>query len=151
MILGAKGGKSRVVRFSNSTKASIDEWCALRGNEPGSLFCPVDKAGNIAVSAMSTTSIGKMLMRRARAAGVRFFTMHDLRRTFITNGWAIGIPGTQLKTIAGHSSIETTASYDRGELEEALKSGERIHYPSFRHSQNSDPPPIEPAARNGHG
>lgn len=134
IIRRAKGGKTRSVRVANSTKESIEEWIGFRSSEPGPLFCPVDKVGRVELSGMSTTAIGSMLKKRAKEAGVKPFTMHDLRRTFLTNGWAIGIPGTQLKTIAGHASIETTASYDRGELEEALKAGERLHYPSLRHA-----------------
>ena len=135
VIRGAKGGKTRTVRVSNSTKDSLDEWISLRGDVPGPLFCPVDKAGHTHVTRLSTTAIGKMLRKRASQAGVKPFTMHDLRRTFLTNGWAIGIPGTQLKMIAGHSSIETTAAYDRGDLEEALKASARLHYPSLRHAR----------------
>lgn len=134
VIRKAKGGKTRTIRAANSTKDSLDEWLTLRGGEPGALFCPVNKGGNVELSSMSTTAIGKMLKKRAREAGVKSFTMHDLRRTFLTNGWSIGIPGTQLKTIAGHASIETTAAYDRGDLEEALESSERLHYPSMRGS-----------------
>ena len=76
-----------------------------------------------------------MLSKRAEQAGVKPFTMHDLRRSFLTNGWAIGIPGVELQTLAGHASIVTTAGYDRGGLEQALASGEWLHYPSMRRNQ----------------
>lgn len=132
LIRDSIGGRSRTIRASNSTKESIAEWLQFRGNEPGPLFCPVTKAGRIKLSSMSAVALGKMLRKRAREASVKPFTMHDLRRTFLTNGWSIGIPGTQLKTIAGHSSIETTASYDRGDLEEALRAAEKLYYPSMR-------------------
>jgi len=131
-IIGGKGGKDRQIRASNSTKESIEEWIELRGSEPGPLFCPVNKGGRVFVGSVSKSSLGKMLAKRAEQAGVKPFTMHDLRRSFLTNGWAMGIPGVQLQTLAGHSSIVTTAGYDRGGLEQALASGERLHYPSLR-------------------
>lgn len=132
VIRNSKGGKTRTIRASNSTKESISEWLQFRGNQSEPLFCPVVKGGQVKLTSLSTVAIGKMLKKRAKQAGVKPFTMHDLRRTFLTNGWSVGIPGTQLKTIAGHSSIETTTSYDRGDLEEALKISEKLHYPSMR-------------------
>ena len=38
----------------------------------------------------------------------------------------------ELPRFGGHSSIETTASYDRGDLEEALRAAEKLYYPSMR-------------------
>ena len=132
VIVASKNGKSRTIRASNATKESLDEWLELRGDAPGALFCRVSKGGEILISQISTTSLNRMLKKRASQAGVEAFSMHDLRRSFITAGWELGIPGTQIQTIAGHSSIATTASYDRGDLETALKNGERLHYPSMR-------------------
>ena len=155
-IKKSKGKKSRTIRASNSTKESLDEWIALRGDDPGSLFLPIRKSGAIQYkqtktttklrsdgnevkereevpASMSTVGFSKMIEKRALQAGVKPFAMHDLRRTFITNGWAIGISGVELQTIAGHSSLETTASYDRGDLEDALaNTSGRLHYPSKR-------------------
>lgn len=131
VILG-KGNKTRTVRASNSVKRSLDEWLELRGDEKGPLFCRVRKDGKIHVAAISTTALDKMLKRRASQAGVAAFTCHDLRRSFLTNGWAAGIPGVFLQRIAGHSSMSTTSSYDRSDLESALRSTEKLHYPSLR-------------------
>lgn len=137
IIRSSKNGKTRTIRASNATKDSLDEWLELRGDSPGALFCRVLKGGDIAIEKISTTSLNRMLKKRASQAGVEAFSMHDLRRSFITAGWELGIPGTQIQTIAGHSSIATTASYDRGDLETALKSGERLHYPSMRAKRTS--------------
>jgi len=131
-IIGGKGDKDRQIRASNGTKETLEEWIELRGSEPGPLFCPVNKGGRVFVTSTSKSSLGKMLAKRAEQAGVKPFTIHDLRRSFLTNGWAMGIPGVQLQTLAGHASIVTTAGYDRGGLEQALASGERIPAPNLR-------------------
>lgn len=131
-IQNGKGGKSRTIRAANATKTSLDEWIDLRGDEEGPLFCRVNKAGRIHVAPMSKTALDKMLKRRAAQAGVKPFSAHDLRRTFLTNGWAAGIPGVYLQRIAGHATLSTTSAYDRSDIESALKSSERLHYPSAR-------------------
>ena len=135
IIRKSKGGKTRTIRAANSTKDSLDEWLSLRGSEPGPLFCAVDKAGNVKKSGLTQQSLSKILHKRAEEAGVKRFGAHDLRRTFLTEGWRRGIPGTQLQKLAGHSSMSTTASYDRGSLETALQSSERLHYPSMRNAE----------------
>ena len=131
-IRNGKGNKSRTIRAANSTKISMDEWLKFRGDEPGPLFCAINKAGDIKISGLSQQSLSKLMHRRADEAGIPRFAIHDLRRTFITKGWAIGIPGVRLQMLAGHSSQATTASYDRGSLEDALKEVDKLHYPSQR-------------------
>ena len=49
----------------------------------------------------------KVLCRRV---GVNSFTLHDLRRSCITN-WARGLPIQTVQYLAGHSSIETKRKY----------------------------------------
>lgn len=152
VIKSGKGGKSRVIRASNATKGSLDEWLIFRGSAPGALFCQVDKSGEVITEAyqyeikkgdregeivtvkpgLSTTAIGKILRHRAAQAGVKTFTMHDLRRSYATVAWRIGISGPQIQYIMGHASMATTAAYDRGDQELALQSSDRIHYPSQR-------------------
>lgn len=132
-IRNGKGGKDRTIRAANSTKDSLEEWLGFRGSGAGPLFCPVNKSDHVKQAGLSSTALQAMLHKRAAQAGVKIFSAHDLRRTFLTNGWAAGIPGTQLQAIAGHSSIDTTARYDRGDLETALtNTAGRLHYPSGR-------------------
>jgi len=132
-ILDGKGGEDREIRAANSTKHALGEWIELRGSEPGPLFTAVNKAGRVFSDVgLSKSSLGKMLSKRAKQAGLEPFTLHDLRRTYATNAWALGIPGVQIQSIMGHASIETTAGYDRGALEQALKNGERLHFPNPR-------------------
>ena len=135
IIQNGKGGKARTIRAANSTKDSLDEWIEIRGSDPGPLFCRIKKAGKIEIAPISSQGLSGMLKKRGEDAGVKAFTFHDLRRTFVSNGWAIGIPGSQLQEVAGHSSMATTAAYDRGDLETALtNTSGRLHYPSQRRS-----------------
>jgi integrase len=45
-----------------------------------------------------------------RRAKVEAFTLHDLRRSCITN-WAKSLPIQAVQQLAGHSNIETTRKY----------------------------------------
>jgi integrase len=62
-----------------------------------------------------------------RRAGVKSCTMHDLRRSCLTN-WAREVPAHVLQKLAGHSSMETTLKYyhtvDRSDLERARRVGD---------------------------
>lgn len=121
-ILGGKGDKDRNVRTYNSTRESLDAWIALRGDDPGPLFCPILKNGRIlAGEGVSSVAITKMIYRRAEEAKVARFSFHDLRRSFATSAWEKGIPGPDIQKVMGHADISTTARYDRGSEERALR------------------------------
>lgn len=45
-----------------------------------------------------------------RKAGIEAFTLHDLRRSCITN-WAAHLPIHVVQQLAGHSDIKTTQHY----------------------------------------
>ena len=47
---------------------------------------------------------------RCRQAGVKEYTLHDLRRSCITN-WALHLPIHVVQKLAGHSDIKTTQTY----------------------------------------
>ena len=52
----------------------------------------------------------RKLKTRCRHAGIKEFSIHDLRRSCITN-WAKRLPIQTVQYLAGHSSIETTRKY----------------------------------------
>ena len=47
---------------------------------------------------------------RRRQAGVKKYTLHDLRRSAVTN-WASRLPIHVVQKLAGHSDIKTTQTY----------------------------------------
>ena len=82
-IRRGKGRKPRVCYATNGAADALADWLALRGNEPGALFCPVSQTGQIAYRRMIGHAFHKICSKRAGQAGVKEFTPHDLRRTFI--------------------------------------------------------------------
>jgi site-specific recombinase XerD len=112
-----KGNKERTVYFSDGgARRAIRRWLRVRGGGGGPLLCPVSKTGSVALRRMSAQAVYKILERRARRAGLRRFSPHDLRRTFASDLLGLGADISAVQQLLGHASVETTVLYDmRGE------------------------------------
>jgi integrase len=111
-VVDGKGKKDRTVFIDNGAQRAMEDWLAVRGDEPGALFIPVHQTGQMRVDQMTPQAVYAILKKRAKQAGVTNVSPHDLRRTAISNL----IEATDLSTaqkIAGHSDPKTTALYDR--------------------------------------
>jgi hypothetical protein len=81
----------QVVRYMGC--APVDSWLDLRGNEPGGVFCPVNRWGRFrkvkgceALKAMTTEAARLILAEHSAQAGItKRITWHDFRRTLIRN------------------------------------------------------------------
>lgn len=111
--LVGKGDKERDWHLYNGARSLMLEWLALRGAEPGPVFCRTNKAGEILLRPMSTTSAHRSLMRRARQAGIEKLSLHDFRRTLVGDLLDKEVDLVTVSAIVGHSSVATTAAYDR--------------------------------------
>lgn len=113
LIRGAKGRKDRIVYLPVGSVKAVKDWLAVRGNEPGPLLHPFDKAGRIIKRRISEQAVTKALQKRGFQAKVAHFSPHDLRRTFISNLLDAGVDLATAASLAGHSSTDVTARYDR--------------------------------------
>lgn len=108
-----KGNKQRTNYIENGAADAMSDWLKVRGAEPGPLFIPIDRHGNMELTRLSPQAIYNMVNRRIAQAAIRDFSPHDLRRTYISDGLDAGVDlATAAKTV-GHSSPLTTARYDR--------------------------------------
>lgn len=129
----AKGRKDRKAFPSGGARAALDDWLAVRSDEPGALFCPVNRGGRIAPRRMTDQAIYNALRKRSLAAGVPRFSPHDLRRTFTSNLIDVGVDLVTVQGLVGHSKIDTTAKYDRrGEQVRKCAAGV-LHVPYVAH------------------
>lgn len=112
-LLG-KGNKERTFYVFNGFRLLILEWLAIRGTEPGPVFCATTKAGEICTGeGISTTSAHRALIRRASQAGVEDLSWHDFRRTAAGDLMDGGTDIATVAAILGHASVVTTQRYDR--------------------------------------
>ena len=124
-----KGDKQRQVYVNNGTGTALGDWLVVRGTEPGPLFLPVTRGGHLQWRRMNPQTIYDMLARRAEQAGVRAFSPHDLRRTFVGDLLDAGADVVTVQALAGHASVTTTARYDRRPEETKRKAASLLHLP----------------------
>lgn len=111
-VLG-KRNKQRELPVTIGAADRLAEWLAIRGPEPGPLFCAINKAGRITLAGLSGDVVFDVLERRALEAGVVDVSPHDLRRTFAGDLLDSGVDIATVQRLMGHSTISTTARYDR--------------------------------------
>lgn len=115
-IHNSKGNLDRIVYLPPKGVEVIKDWLKFRKKEAGPLLYPLSRGHNILYRKISDQGILKALQTRGELAGLNNFTIHDFRRTFITNLLCAGVDIITVKELAGHASADTTAMYDmRGE------------------------------------
>lgn len=131
-IRGGKGRKDRIVYIENGGADALLAWLEIRGTEPGALFHPVTKGGKIERRAMTPQAVRDVCERRARSAGVKHFTPHDLRRTFVSDLLDAGADVGSVQKLAGHADPKTTLGYDRRPEAAKRKAAALLHVPYVR-------------------
>ena len=125
-----KGNKARQVYLASGGAELLEAWLAVRGEEAGPLFVPVLKSGKLAQRRLAPQSVRYVLQKRARAAGIKDFSPHDLRRTFVGDLLEAGADISTVQKMAGHASVQTTARYDRRGEQAKKKASGLLHIPT---------------------
>jgi integrase/recombinase XerD len=109
-----KGRKQRHLYLDESARSMLAPWLAFRGDEPGALFLPLRRGGAIQRGQRtSAETLRDALARRVERAEVDKLRPHDARRTLVSTLLDRGVDLTTVAKLAGHSSVTTTARYDR--------------------------------------
>jgi len=133
-IIG-KRNKERTLYVTGNAALALTDWLAVLGATgctDGPLFCAIRKGGKVLPGAsMSTTALDQMLRKRSKEAKVTDLDWHDLRRTTASNLLDAGADISTVAGILGHSSVNTTARYDRRGERAKIKASELISVPYF--------------------
>jgi site-specific recombinase XerD len=133
-----KGNKERLAYVRHGAGAAVEDWLALRGDEPGPLFWPVTKGGNLRPRRLSAQAMLYVTQRRGKSAGIQHFSPHDLRRSFISDLLDAGADLSTVQKLAGHAQVQTTARYDRrGELAKQV-AADLLHVPYASRRSNPE-------------
>ncbi len=128
-VRSGKGNKARIGYASRGARSALEKWLLLRGDVEGPLLWPVLKSGRIVHRRMTDQAILSILLKRAREAGVKHFSPHDLRRTFISDLLDAGADISTVQKMAGHANVTTTTRYDRRGEVAKQKASELLHVP----------------------
>lgn len=135
LIVHGKRNKERTAYVQGGAAEALTDWLIERFKDSppaGPLFCPVNRGGHLINRQMHPEAIYNCLMKRARQAGVRKLSPHDLRRTFVSDLLDAGADISTVQRLAGHASVNTTARYDRRGEEAKRKAVELLHVPYTR-------------------
>ena len=111
--LVGKGKKERFIAIPKWAVPTLEAWVAVRGRAPGPLLAPVGRHGTVRTGGTwSPTAIALVWALITEAAQVDC-TLHDLRRTWISDQLARGTDLVLISRMVGHSNPRTTAGYDR--------------------------------------
>jgi site-specific recombinase XerD len=124
-----KGNKARINYLSDGAQRAMLDWLKIRGAEPGPLFYPVNKGGRLQLRRMTSQAVYSILQKRGDQAGVSDFSPHDMRRTFISDLLDAGADIAIVAKMAGHTSVNTTARYDRRTEQAKQKTAGLLHVP----------------------
>ncbi len=133
-IIG-KRNKERTLYVLGNASLALSDWLKILGAtgvKTGPLFCAIRKGGTVLPGTpVSTTALDKILQKRSAEAGLTDLNWHDLRRTIASNLLDAGADISTVAGILGHSSVNTTARYDRRGERARIKASELISVPYF--------------------
>lgn len=113
LTVRGKGNKTRTVHVAGGVDDALADWLHVRGLDDGPLFLAINRGGRVLRAGISDAAVYDLVAKRAKAAGVKRFSPHDLRRTFAGDLLDAGADIATVQRIMGHSSSNTTAGYDR--------------------------------------
>lgn len=122
LTVTGKRNKTRTVPVPLASD-EINAWLEIRGQHNGPMFVSVERGGvkksgdwwgyKLGETAITDQAIYTIFQKRAEDAGVKKFSPHDMRRTFVSDMLDAGVDLGTASAMAGHANPATTARYDR--------------------------------------
>lgn len=128
-----KGDKERTAYLAVEAMDALQDWLSVRGQEPGPLFCPIDKSGELKRDRhMSSTALHYIIGRRVAGAGLNKITPHDFRRTLAGDLLDENVDIATVGAVLGHADPKTTKRYDRRGERAKRRAATAVHVPYNR-------------------
>jgi site-specific recombinase XerD len=124
-----KGNKQRIVFVHENTAEALERWLEVTSAATGPIFRRVSKHGHLGEGALSESGVRHIVNTRRVQAGLRPFTVHDFRRTFIGDVLDAGAHLPQVQALAGHENADTTSKYVRHDLRALRDAVDRLSVP----------------------
>jgi site-specific recombinase XerD len=124
-----KGNRERTGYTTNGARNAPKSWLAIRGDEPGPLFFPVNKAGRIIARRMTDQAVYccSVVSRSGRKSPRSRPTTSDVPSLAIS---LMQAPiSVTVQALAAHGSVATTARYDRRPERTRRRAAELLHVP----------------------
>ena len=132
LLVRGKRYKQRTAYITSGASDALSDWLVFRGSAPGPLFWPINKGGKFRNKRLSDQAVYNMLVKRRRQSGIKSFSPHDMRRTFVSDLLDAGADIATVSKMAGHANVQTTARYDRRPEEAKQKAAKLLHVPYQR-------------------
>jgi site-specific recombinase XerD len=119
LLVKGKRRKERSIYLVTGADEILDDWLSVRASVDGNdknkpLFLAISRYGQIRpTKRLSSHAVHAAFRKRAEQANVQCSGIHELRRTWISNLLEEGADIAVVARLAGHSSVVTTARYDR--------------------------------------
>lgn len=123
-----KGNKQKVNPLGNSTTKLVNDWLKVRGSKRGNLFTRGKKGNKLQDVGITDQTVYDTIIGRCKDAGLGKITAHDLRKTFITHLLDNNEDLFTVCSLARHSSVDTTRSYDLRDNSVKEKAGRSLSF-----------------------
>jgi integrase len=126
-----KGRQERLVPIDNGGAEAVRDYLAKRGQAPGALFRAAGTGGEEeAQSRLTADGVFQIFKERARDAGIKDVSPHDLRRTFVSDTLSASPDALTISALSGADHPRSQVSYDSqgGGREERTAAKSRFPY-----------------------
>lgn len=130
LAIVGKRDKERLVYVGESAVPVLDRWLVTLGERRGAMFRPLHASGRIMPGHMSPRTVGYVVDRARRRAGLPPMSTHDLRRTHTGDLLDAGADLPTVQRMLGHASPKTTAAYDRRPNRAARAAADLLRLPA---------------------